>query len=445
MDYGQAVKRMRWGVVFVCAAAAAVAADDNPAKALHRVAIKQLVRAAKLPNYTCVETVTRDYYHPKPARAAANAGTSAGACSLLPGASPANLQWTATDRLRLDVALTERREIYSWVGASKFEDADVTAVVRHGPVATGSFGALLAVVFGQDAATFHFEKSVTVGGRKLMEFTFQMGAEDSRYTVKTRDSWVKAAYSGTVQIDPAADEVAAIALQTAELPSATDLCRTSTAMELGAVRIGAAEFLLPREARQRFVTLNGNQMENTTTFAACREYLGESTIDFSEPSETGGAGRQDTASTRAGLPADLPFAFELTTPIAADTAAAGDSIAGRLVGALRGPNGKVLAPARAVVEGRLLRVEIHHTAPVGATVVFNLGTVEIGGVKTPLLARRDFSPVRRNVRTAIALPFAWERNAALFQLTGAHPVMKSGERSKWRTVTAAAGDAGAVN
>lgn len=40
------------------------------------------------------------------------------------------LRLASTDRLRLDVAMVQSGEISSWVGASKFDDADVGHLVR---------------------------------------------------------------------------------------------------------------------------------------------------------------------------------------------------------------------------------------------------------------------------------------------------------------------------
>ena len=425
------MKTIRRAAIFAWFITSAVAADD-PMKVLERVTIKQLVRAAKLPNYTCIETVTRDYYKLKKS-------ASVKSCSAIPphSASDPALPLTVTDRLRLDVALTERREIYSWVGDSKFEDDGVTALVRHGPIATGAFGALVAVVFGQDAKTFHFEKNIVVAGRNLMEFTFQMASEESRYQVLTRKSWIHAAYHGTVQIDPVTDEVVRLFLETEELPRETSLCRTSTAMDLGPVKIGDGIFLLPQQGKQAFVELNGDEEENTTTFAACREYLGESTIVYSPEEETAGAKANPNApSKREPLAAGLPFTFELTKPISADTAAAGDSFTGRLTSALRDKTGKILAPAHATIEGRLLRVEIRRAAPLGANLVLNPRTVEIGGVSVALNAQRDWAQASRQTRgrVAILLPYSWERNSGLFQVTGNHAVMKAGFRSDWVTL-----------
>jgi len=206
--------------------AVAVAAENDPAEVLKRVTAKVLAREAALPNYTCVETVTRDYYQ----YASATPPRSCAALIAQQKGSPTGLPvlLTTTDRLRLDVTITKRGEIYSWVGASKFEDGSIDKVVKQGPVGTGSFGALLAVIFKQDSKTFRFSKYSLEQGRSLMEYSFEVSQEDSHYNVKAGNSWVNTAYSGTFQADPETDEVVRITMQTAELSPATDSCQTNT-------------------------------------------------------------------------------------------------------------------------------------------------------------------------------------------------------------------------
>ena len=91
------------------------------------------------------------------------------------------LRDAVTDRLRLDVAMVNRGEIFSWVGASKFDDAGIEDLVHNGPIATGAFGAYLVVVFQQDTRTFTFEKFTMAEGRSLMEYSFDVAVVQSRY------------------------------------------------------------------------------------------------------------------------------------------------------------------------------------------------------------------------------------------------------------------------
>lgn len=93
------------------------------------------------------------------------------------------------------------------------------------------------------------------------------------------------------------------------------------------------------------------------------------------------------------IPACLPFTIELTKPIPA--AAAGDAFTARLVLALRDSHGKILAPAQAPVEGRLLRVENYLTPPLGAIMVLQPGTIEIRGAQIPVAAKPDPQAISR--------------------------------------------------
>jgi hypothetical protein len=424
-------------VAMASSLALALAADHDPAQVLENVTAKVRERTARLPNYTCVETVKRDYYQPLVARLARPC-----ADVLQQRRHPPLdmvLRLVLTDRLRLDVTLTNKGEIYSWVGASKFE-AGIDQVVHLGPIGTGSFGALLAVIFQQHLNAFHFERGLLADGRNLMEYSFGVAQKDSRYEVKTPDSWVNTAYAGTFQADPETNEVVRVALETVDLAPATESWEIATAMDFGLVQIGDGQFLLPRQGRQRYVDATGGEVENTTTFGSCREFRGESTVTFGDgPDSIGGSGQKTSAPS--SLPAGLPFTVELTAPISTDTAAGGDSFSGRLVSALRDGKDKIIAPAHSVVEGRLLRVESQRVDPLGSVVVLQPRKLEIGGVQVALTANRaaERVPAGSRGRVPVVLPYPWERNAAAFPLLGEHAMMKAGFRSKW--VTVAAGEA----
>jgi hypothetical protein len=303
---------------------------------------------------------------------------------------------------------------------------------------TGAFGGLLSVIFKQDVKKFNFERNTEVDGRSLMEYSFQVPQEDSSYKVKIPDSWVHSAYSGTVLVDPETCDIVRLTMKTAELPDATKCCEISMNMDLKRVRIGDSEFLLPSQAHQWYLMTTAEETENTLTFAGCREYRGESTVTFSPPEPGASGSGKSAAAPQPGTLVLQRFTMELTAPIASVTAAAGDAFSGKLVSPLRDARGRTLARAGSLVEGRLLRVERHHLAPVHTIMVFQPVSVEIAGVKVPLTAVRDWSRELAAMRPGkrgpeIPLPLQSEKNAGAFRFAGSQAVAPKGFRSDWRT------------
>jgi hypothetical protein len=178
------------------------------------------------------------------------------------------------------------------------------------------------------------------------------------------------------------------------------------------VQVGSSEFLLPKQGRQRYFGITSEEVENTTTFAGCREYRGESTVTFFPPAGTAGGSTAQGAPAKAGpLPAHLPFEFELTTRVSLDRAA-----------------------ALALVEGRLLRVQITPRRSRRGGVVLKLRTAEAGGVKIPLEAVRNWAYMQRNGGSLpILLPQPGEENSGVFQLQGDRTGLEAGFRSVWIT------------
>jgi hypothetical protein len=76
-----------------------------------------------IPNHTCVEAIQRDRYEPV-------VGRSSKSCDTLMArrkqpAFSTQLRLDSTDKLRLDVALADGGEIYSWAGANRFDERDL--------------------------------------------------------------------------------------------------------------------------------------------------------------------------------------------------------------------------------------------------------------------------------------------------------------------------------
>src|ERR1019366_5523862 len=88
------------------------------------------------------------------------------------------------------------------------------------------------------------------------------------------------AYEGTILADAETGVPVQLTILAGELPEDTYCCGFSTELDYHQVRIGEADFPLPKEARQRYVMPSGQEAVNTIPFPACREYQAVSTIAY---------------------------------------------------------------------------------------------------------------------------------------------------------------------
>lgn len=415
--------------------AGAFGADIDPANVLLRAKAKVAERSAKLPRYTCMEDVERYYYRPV-------GRTLPGACSALITQRPEpsvnlSLRLSASDRLRMNVALVDNNEIYSWAGASRFGDDDsIEKLVRGGPIGTGVFAGLLDVVFLLDGQRFYFQKRQVSEGGGLIEYSFSVTAAASHYRVRIGDAWVPISYSGTATVDSRTEDVVRLTIESAELPKTAGICQIREAVEFAPGEIAGQPILLPASVRQRFLSPSGGEVENAIRLTSCRAYAAESSISFEAPQAAPAASGSSTPEAQAGLPEGVHLTLELTSPIDTDHAAAGDNFEARLVHPIHAKKGRLSIPAGATVEGRLLRVEMVRMRPPRVRLALSPRAILVDGASMSLRATRDWNMAMNHtpadrVPPRILLPLPGEGPSGVFEFSGQHVTVPKGFRSEW--------------
>ena len=127
-----------------------------------------------MPNYTCVQTVERRYFKPKRKRAAQSA------CDQDNSPRPEDLALQATDRLRLDLKVSQGDEIGTWAG-SQFDSRSIFELVGGGPYGTGMLGALISDTFIEGGALYHYTGEENTNGTRLSAYSYQVPAAASHY------------------------------------------------------------------------------------------------------------------------------------------------------------------------------------------------------------------------------------------------------------------------
>jgi hypothetical protein len=428
---------MRFLAALLLAVAPGIAADEDPTEILIRLREQVLAHAARIPNYTCVETIHRDRY--EPALQPPKSCDDLVARRKQPNFS-SQLRLTTTDRLRLDVALTPEREIYSWAGAARFEEGDIDELIPDGAMGTGPFAVMLLGVFQGRPPRFTFEGDTVLDHRLVYEYSYRVPQEESHYRIKARQEWIITGYDATLWVDAKTAELVRLDVRTDELPPETSLCQTKTSLEYSMVQLGKTDFLLPKSSRQRFIGHDGHEGENVIAFANCREFRGHSTVRFGENASGSGGAAPSTVAAVA-LPAGLPVSVDLASAID-DNAAAGDRIEGRVAKAVRDAKGAVLIAEGAAVEGRLMRVEIRHTRKPEAVLSLRWETVAIAGERKAIallpnrhverLKDAGFDLLRRR-GVEIELPPASDVQYGVYHFAGDHVAIYPGFRTEWTT------------
>lgn len=399
------------------------ASGADPVSVWKQVLAKLAASSLQEQNYACVETVERRYYAPigrYPRETCPDR---------VPEADPAHastLSLDSLDRLRLDVAISRAGELYSWPGASRFDDEGIAGVIHDGPIGTGPFGSFLNMIFWHDTRDFIYAGQRRVNGATALEYRFRVPEADSHYYVKLNDASVQEGYFGSVFVNPATSEIVRLTIETTGPAIDSGSCQSRSTLDFGEARIEGAPFRLPVRAQQLFLRIDGRQIQNITTFAQCRQFAGESTVRFEAPAlASPSASGKPTAPIAAGL----TFQLELLDRIDTNKAAAGDRFRARLRGELTGADGKLAARDGSIVEGRIRRVAIYGW-PTGTIVVLAPRAVLLDGERIPLAANRDWTGVTGRV----LVPDAGDQPAGVFRLNGFQSSLPGGFLSRWRTV-----------
>ncbi len=434
---------MRFALFLVAVAIVHCQTAHDPNVVLDQARARLQAMAHTLEQYVCIETVDRSYYQrvvPSEAPVRPEGEPVCGNTAAGSAVARDPLQLESTDRVRLEVTVSQGRELHSWPGATRFDARDVDELIRDGPVSTGAFGGHLASLFGQPGVKFQYNGERSINGKTVFEYRYHVPLEASHFEIKAASAWHPAAYEGDFQIDPQSLELERLTIRTSELPPVAAFCQAATTLDYQRVHIGDSDVLLPRQSQLEILLKNGKEARNVTTFANCREYQAESEIVFTAPAGTETTATRSTGRGRMALPIGLPVTLALAESIDTATAAAGDPIDAKVVKPVRRPGATAeLIPAGAIVHGRIRRVE-HHLLPTPYILVaLSFNRVDVHGVMSTFVVRSEPDPaLAKELGANLAIRetgiWFWGVGTFLFPTNKSHTVMPAGFESKWFTL-----------
>ena len=230
-------------------------------------------RNRHLADYMCIQTVNRRYFAPRHAR------VPAPPCDRRHFPDSEELMLQSTERLRLDLKVSDGNEIGSW-GSSKFTSRSIFELIGGGAYGTGTIGALYSDVLANVGASYRYVGESIAVDDTLWEYTYQIPREFSHYQVKVRSEWTVVAIHGAFWLDSNTLGLKRLLVEAQDLPPETGECAATTTIDYQKVHVGTGDFLLPQQSLIRMLMLDGSVIEVVGAYSGWREYHGEATVQL---------------------------------------------------------------------------------------------------------------------------------------------------------------------
>jgi hypothetical protein len=418
----------------------------DPSQALLEIRRQIAASISRLPNYLCTQTVDRQTLEPN---ISLHAHSSCEQIIESVDKSSGDFKIVSSDRLRLDVALNAKAEMYSWVGEGRFDDRELSEIVRRGTTSTGAFGSFLHAIFATDSASFTFKGEAQLAGRQVLEYGFEVPITRSGYIVSNETINRVTGYTGTFTADAKTLDLLRLEIRTDALPTELRICRSITALDYTKIKMNGVDVLLPSEVNVRMLAGDGRESHNRTIFSGCHQFMGESKLIFDDVPAEGGTAASAMAKAKTFTLSDgLKVSVALTQAVNLETAAAGDPVTGRLTRPIKDLSNDLIIPKGTKVNGRIFGLLSYYLGSSGLEFGLKWESIELDGVKHPLdLLVKSAGPGSANLPMVhgrwleISATFRPEERGVgffLLQNVGKHYQIPSGFETEWVTLPASA-------
>jgi VWFA-related protein len=224
---------------------------------LDRTRQRVLAFASSLPNFSCVESTSRDV-------------------------SPDGMQWRKRDsfvELLEFVDGDERRTTLEVDGHKSQRLRSETA----GAASQGEYGAILRSIFGPEAAaSFQWQQWSTLNGRTLAVFSYRIEISHSTYALRVGARTANVGAHGLVYIDPATTTVHRVSMVADGIPIRFPYRESSISVDYEFATIGDRDYALPFAAEVQIRKDNGSYQRNQLTFRNYKRFGAKSSVKFVE-------------------------------------------------------------------------------------------------------------------------------------------------------------------
>jgi hypothetical protein len=322
-------------------------ADPSWQEVLQRIRANVGQQVSRVANYTCVESVERSYFF--------DSFNRISGCANYRKTPPKQLYMR--DRLRLDVAVSEGREIFSWHGGKSFSSKGVDDVVQSGPISSGSFVGYLRNIFFEEGVKIRFAGRTSSAGGDFYVFDHVVPLGSSHYQVGSgKKRWI-VPFHGRFSGSGTNFELTSLQIIADEMPPESEICNAGSEIEYQLVDISGKASLIPKSYVLDISNSNHLYTTSRSEYTQCREFRGESTLRFDTNDD---AATQRTPVARdEWLPAGTTLHVRLRTPIDDRTSFTGDPVEGSLIDSVKVKGSGITIPKDAALYSVITRLEFY--------------------------------------------------------------------------------------
>jgi hypothetical protein len=401
-------------------------AANDPADLLQHIRDAVAAQLAKAANYTCVQTIDRSYFQ---------AETNLPGCAIMPNGMPEKP--FLHDRLRLDVAVSQSNEIYSWHGENKFSTTRVSEVVRKGPISSGNFVGFLHNVFLVPGVQFTYKGTSDVNGTTIHNFNFAVPVASSGYHVLGPHGTPTVPFHGSFTVNAADYQLKSLKVIADSIPSDTKICYTETEVTYQLVNISGNASLIPAAFVLRVEDETHVGTVSRSEYSQCREFRGESTLRFDLVNAPAEAAASLPASDE-WLPSGITLRVALREPIDDRVSYTGDPVEGVLLNPVPIAGMKQIIPKNALLHGIITKLEYHEKPWKHHLVSIQFDRVIYGGASyalraTPKTRKKDIQNLIDIYGGRLPFMISEDTEKGVFVITSSHVHLDSHFSSEWVT------------
>jgi len=262
------------------------------------------------------------------------------------------------DRLRLDVAVSNGDEIFSWHGGKQFSSAGIDDVVKSGPISSGSFVGFLRNIFLARGVEVRYQGVERGASGERFVFSYNVPLAASNYQVQNRQTAFTVPFHGSFSAGESTFQLESLSVLVDSLPEAAEICAASIEITYQMVNISGKASLIPKLFELRLDDPWHVDSTSRSQYTECREFRGESKIhfDFDDAQQP----QSTSVSHDEWLPPKIGMHIKMLSAIDDQTTFTGDPVEGVLLSPIRLKHSKVVIPKGATLQGVVSKLEFHY-------------------------------------------------------------------------------------